>query len=520
VISGLLLAASAATVVTSITLAAAPGGRTALRVASDDASVVSVRREGPFILVSFSGSLGPELEAPAPVAPVEELAIEAAGEAVVIRVRVREEVPHEVRRDGPLLTVLFGELPAHVEPPPPDALELLRSILPSPSEPAAPPATTAAEAPSKADARRQGITLGPVSLRPALEAAYVDGEYTPTEDPQPVPDRYFELRPRVVAELPGGNGRLLAALLDTPTHMVDGALEFPFGANLAVRAAGHHARGTLETNEVDPGYEYFYGLAPFRRTYLTAGARLQLGTRVDLDLGAFHNDVDMDPEAFFFDFTQQGITGSLGFEAAPGLRAALTYAFDRVPTPPERVQAESQAHVAGASLTGEILPLLTGEVAVGFRTQDNPNAGEAGRRYADWVAGVKLKKEFARGAVLQAGGGRAPYPSSFEENGFYVSSYAVADLAFQLPLGLAANAGLSYRVNGYRLPAAGIAEPRRDTIRGWAVGLGRPITRWGFLRVDYRQDRRRSNLPGFETDTHSLLIQAGIGYSGRAEPAR
>jgi hypothetical protein len=531
----LLLAASAgATVVTSLTLAGGAGERTVLSVADDDATAFSVRREGGAVLVSFTGSVAGDVTAPDPVPPVTSVRVERGALGVVIRLGVREEIPFEVRRDGPRLSVLFGEQPAPAEPPQPDTLELLRSILPPPGGAAEPAGTATGEpaaAEPKLEAPREGLMLGSLTLRPALEGSWVDGESSVLDQPQPVADRYLELRPRLGAEWPTGRGSVLAGyearirrgsafpLLDSVTHLVDGSFDLALGASLVLRAAGHHARGSLETNEVDPGYEYFFGLAPFRRSYLSAGARLQLGPRLDLDASAWRNDVDVDPEARFFDFAQEGLGGSLGFEATPGLRAALSYGFDRVPSAPSRPEAENRAHALGALVSGELLPLVRGELAVGFRTQENPNAGAEGRRFEDWVASARLSKEFARGALLQAGGGRATFPSAFEENGFYVSNFGALDLTLPLPLGVAASAGLSYRVNDYRV-SAGAGEPRRDTLRGWALGLGRPLTRWGFLRLDYREDRRRSNLPAFDTDTHSLLIQAGLGYRGRVEPAR
>lgn len=525
-IPSLVLAASA-TVVSAVTLAR-EGGRTQLAVEDHDATAFGVRREGGALLVSFAGGLARELALPAPLPPVTSLAVERSGELTVIRLQLPEAVPFEVRRDGPRLTVLLGERPAPEQPP--DALELLRSILPPPGP--APGAAAGPDEQPRREAAQEGVMLGPVAVRPAAEASWVDGESTVLDQPAPVPDRYLELRPRVAAELPTGRGRLLAGyearirrgsafpLLDSVTHLVDASLELGLGSSLVVRAGGHHARGTLETNEVDPGYEYFFGLAPFRRSYLSGGARLQLGPRVDLDAAAWRNRVDVDPEARFFDFTREGLDASLGFEAAPELRTALSYAFDRVPTTPERPEAESRAHAVGVQVSGELLPLLRAELAAGLRTQDNPRAGEAGRRFEDWVAAARLSKEFARGALLQAGGGRATFPSAFEDNGFYVSTHGALELTLPLPLAFTASAGVSYRVNDYRVAAGGAGEPRRDTLRGVSFGLGRPVTRWGFARVDYREDRRRSNLGVFDTDTRSLLVQAGFGYRGRVEAPR
>jgi hypothetical protein len=66
--------------------------------------------------------------------------------------------------------------------------------------------------------------------------------------------------------------------------------------------------------------------------------------------------------------------------------------------------------------------------------------------------------------------------------------------------------------------ASGLTEPRHDDIFGWSLGLGRPFTRWSYLRADYRHERRRSNLDAFQVTTHALVLQVGIGYLGNPQP--
>jgi hypothetical protein len=83
-----------------------------------------------------------------------------------------------------------------------------------------------------------------------------------------------------------------------------------------------------------------------------------------------------------------------------------------------------------------------------------------------------------------------------------------------LPLSLAFHGAVGWQRNAYQVKATGLATPREDEIVGWSVGLGRSLTRWSFLRADYRQDHRTSNLPDFDSDGHSFVIQLGLGYLG------
>ena len=148
---------------------------------------------------------------------------------------------------------------------------------------------------------------------------------------------------------------------------------------------------------------------------------------------------------------------------------------------------------------------------------DTPDAGPGGQSYRSWIATLSLLRDITRNSSLRLGAGRGPELSSFEDNGFYVSNFVDATLVFQLPLQLAAQAGVGYRVNDYQVVASGLQEPRQDTILGWSGGLGRPLTNWAYVRVDYRADRRDSNVKEFDgLKTYTFLAQIGIGiFKGR-----
>jgi hypothetical protein len=53
---------------------------------------------------------------------------------------------------------------------------------------------------------------------------------------------------------------------------------------------------------------------------------------------------------------------------------------------------------------------------------------------------------------------------------------------------------------------------RHDGILGYSVGLGRPLTRWCFVRADYHRDERTSDIPGLSTKTYAFTGQVGLGY--------
>jgi hypothetical protein len=130
------------------------------------------------------------------------------------------------------------------------------------------------------------------------------------------------------------------------------------------------------------------------------------------------------------------------------------------------------------------------------------------------VLDARLRKQFTPAASVTLLGRRDTYPSGFEQNAFYVVTAGAVEVDLGLPLSLVFHGGVGWQRNAYRVAAAGLGVPRRDDIVSWSAGVGRSLTRWSFLRADYRGDRRDSNLAAFETDGHLLIVQVGLGYLG------
>lgn len=507
-------------------------GRQALTVVTaGDTGEVAVRREGAEVVIVLGADVPANLAAPSVSPPIESVRIEKTRDGLALRVRVAPEVLYEVRREQAALTVVFGA--AAADPPQPtapssDVAELYKSILPPAAEEPGRPVPGAT--PAKSEGTRPGP--GGLTLRPSVAATYVDAESTVLATPKPVKDHYYEILPRLAAQMPLGDGKLAAGyeahirrasafeIVRETSHAADAGLDLPLGPSVTLRGSGHYSRGVLETNEVDPGREYFFKLGRFTRRSASAGARIQTGGRLDVDLTGSLNDVNVAEDAGFFSYRSESVGASLGFGVGASLRAALAYSYDRVPAPRDRPEAQSEANSVSLQLNGDILPLLTGEVSVGYRDQKSPHAAAGGTRYRGLAASVRLTKEFSRGSRLSLSGSRSTPLSNFEGNAFYVSTSTDAELTFSLPLSFSARSGAGYHWNDYRTVATGLDVPRKERLFGWSVGLGRSLTRWAYLRTDYRKDRRESNLDVFDTRTRSLTVQVGVGLFGAPEKAK
>jgi hypothetical protein len=271
---------------------------------------------------------------------------------------------------------------------------------------------------------------------------------------------------------------------------------------------------TLDTREVDPGGEYFYDLAPFAHNLFSANARVGVGPRFYVELGGAVARTNFDRPGGFFDYDSRLLSAGLGYELTPTLRAMVSYVYDTVPEPEERPEAEGSAHSALLTLQGDLLPLLTGRLALGYRDQESPNAAAAGRSFQGFTMSGALTREFGRESSLSLQLNRSTPVSAFEANGFYVNTLVTASVAAPLPAELALDIGLGYSWNDYQVPALGIGVPREDRILGFYAGLQRHFGRRWWGSAYYRRERRRSNLDAFDVTSDGFLAQVSWGLFG------
>jgi hypothetical protein len=352
-----------------------------------------------------------------------------------------------------------------------------------------------------------------------VDARYVDADTFVESSAVPTEDRYLEVQPRVAAVAPVGAGRftldyapVLRAFatyddVNSSSHELAAGLELPVGARTTLRLRDRFRAGVLDTRVVDPGGEYFFGLGRFRRNDLDGGASVLVGPRLSLELAGALGTVRFQEPSSFFDYDTRLASAGLGFELSPTLKAIASYVYDTVPRPDERPEAESRAHSAQLSVSGEILPLLTGDVVVGYRSQESPNAGPGGTRYSGFTMSAALARELGREASLGLYASRTTPVSAFEENAFYVSTAVQGTLQLPLPARFQLRGGVGYQWNDYRVVASELGRPREDEILGWYVGLRRPIARSLFLSGAYRSEDRRSNIDEFDTDADGFYLQ-------------
>jgi hypothetical protein len=460
------------------------------------------------------------------------------------------EPPHDARSAAPPSSSAAPSPPAApptdtapASPPPVsgDTLELAKRLFPAPAAdvqaaeptgsvadlyprlfPTGPPQAGPEEAVAPAAVEPeggQGLSVGPFRVKAGVDARFLDADTFVESTVRPVRDRWLAVEPRVVAETPVGEGRL--TLDYTPTfrafanyddvnsssERVGAGVEVPLGPSITLRAKDQFLSGLLESREVDPGGEYFFGLGRFHKNSFDAGASIGMGPRLSAELAGTLGSVRFTQSSTFFDYDTRTASAGLGYELTPNLKAVVAYVYDEVPSAAGRPQAAERAHSGTLTLTGDLLPLLNGQLSVGYRRQDSPNAGLGGTSYSGFTMSGKLVRQLGREANLTLFANRSTPVSAFENNGFYVATALQGTLHVPLPLALQLDTGLGYQWSDYRTVAPEIGQARADRIFGWLVGLRRPIRPGLVLTGGYRHERRRSNMGGFNTAAGSYMVE-------------
>ena len=497
-----------------------PGEQPAVEPAAPPAS-----SEQPTVIVPALDHPAPAPAATAETAPPGDVMVPLTPEASALLLRSLGPASEAEPLPGPapLGAVAGGE----TEAASPD--DLYRRLFPNAPPPAAERASEDLLAPVEAPGERT-LQLGPLTFHPSLRLSYVNAEANLLTSTDVTRDQYLQIQPGFGVRTSLWDGRFQAFyepilrsfgsydVTRETSHNVGASLDLPVGERLKLRVDDTFVSGVLEAEQVDPGGEYFFNLARFDRNLFGAGASYELAPRWSLDASVSLNRVRFDESGSFFDYDQRAFDAGVSFDLTPRARTTFSYVFDEVPTPEERPEAESTAHSLQLTVSGDVTTLTTGQLTLGYRSQDNPRAGEGGRSFEGLVAQGSLTRAFGPRSALTVGVNRATPLSAFEENAFYVSTEVDAAFTVGLPAAFSLEGGLGHRWNDYRTDAFGLGAPREDRILDLRVGLRRTFGRSGSVAVGYQRQRRRSNLGPFDTDLDGLMIQlefnvfAAAGY--------
>jgi hypothetical protein len=488
----------------SVTTGPAGDGRTAVEVELAGADLpATVTREGAWVFVQVPGGAPEVLALPRPQPPIVTVQVEA--DALARGLLALEAAPpfeYVAVREGRRLRLLFSAVSAA------DDVETLARMLW--------PAEATLSAPEGPPPPPRGPRL---RLRPSMSALYATGTNGFDQGPQPVADSYYDLGPRIDAL--SGPARVsyeahirresrYADVNSTTTHLLDANLARQLASDANLSVSYQFLRGRQQTNAVDAGGEYFYGLKPFDKHALGARTAVPLGGATALEVAGSWGQVRFDEPATFTDFSSWTAQGGLRRDIGGESSLELLYTHEKVYEATDSNVAGTFADTIDAALVGEIRPRLHVLLQGGLSRRRSPGAPGAAQTLNELITRLEVQREFSDTTAFALGYQRSRNISAFEDNPSYGSELVEARGHAPLPFEISLAAKLGFRENRYPLPAAEIGAARRDRIYGWAAGLGRTLGRFMAAHVEYTWQRRDSNIRGLSSHADGLVIQLDV----------
>ena len=242
---------------------------------------------------------------------------------------------------------------------------------------------------------------------------------------------------------------------------------------------------------------------------------MELSERLGGEISGSFNRVEFtEPESDFFNYDQTNLGVSVLYSLSPLTSLVGEYVRATTRPDPTRPEAVSDANAVLFGLRGEVTPLLIGRVRVGYTNQTFEQSIVA-QSYSGLAADVGLRRQFGTASALDFTVGRRTSPSSYQQNGFYLSNYGTARFVAPIVEKLRFSANAALFANNYPLTDVATGIDRRDRAFSGAVGVAYFWTPLSYLSVDYRHDRRDSNLDEFSYRNNAVQFMVGFGFLNR-----
>ncbi len=372
-----------------------------------------------------------------------------------------------------------------------------------------------------------GLRVGRFALQPSIDASYVRGSNLLLQSEDTFEDSALLVRGRVAMVLLDSMNEFKIAyegryrdfevfeLEDRYTNVFDVNAKLVTTPSSSLAFGNHFLHGAFESREFDPGGETVTNTDPFYRNRTEATFAVELSERLGGELSGSFNRVEFtQTESEFFNYDDTSLGAAVLYNLSP--LTSLVGEYSRLKTRPDatRPQAFSDGNVGMFGLRGEVTPLLRGQVRAGY-TRQSFNQSLVPQAYTGFVADVRLTRRFGESTALDFTLGRRTNPSAYQENGFYLSNYGSVQFVVPITEKLRLSTNGFLFGNSYPLADDSTGLERSDKAISGAVGLSYFWTPLSFLSVDYRHDRRNSNLEQFSYRNNAVQFMVGFGFLTR-----
>ncbi len=374
----------------------------------------------------------------------------------------------------------------------------------------------------------EAIQVGPFIFSPALEIAWQDRDnifFTPDNE---VADQLILIRGQLLFEVPVFESYIRFSytpqyrdyknydLDDKWQHFFDAAAAFEFRSGLNLNLAYSYIIGNLETREIDPGGEVFFGDRRFDKQWAKVGGDYWATARDGIVFGLSWEDLEHEDPQLFYDYTR--LTGNIGWahQMNPILVMDVSYGvidFDADNSYYEdNDYRDSVSHSLTVGFRGQINPVIATELRVGYGiVQYDPAPDEP--QVEDFKGAIVngfISWDMAHGSLLRLDLLRMPYPSAYGDNANYLA--AGASLIYSLDRGnIFGQVRVRYQNNDYSRPDRVTGEDRSDDIYTAGVSLGYRFTYYLSLWGTYLwEDRDSLYRYSYTINTFTLGLVVGF----------
>jgi hypothetical protein len=417
---------------------------------------------------------------------------------------------------------------ASTDAPPETAAEddLYFSLFPAPVRKEQTLFNVAAEEPLYSEEAPIGIRMGRFAVQPSIDASWVRGDNLLLAPEAPFVGSGYMVRGRLTATLLESAHDLKFGyearyrdfqdftLEDKLTHLIDVSSEIEVTPSTSVKVGNHFVHGSFESQEFDFGGEIVGSTDPFYRNLTDATLALALSERFGAEISGNYNLVEFeDGGTEFFDYRTQNFGGTFLYDLSPLTSLLGEYVRSVTPEPLDRPMAGSVADMFLVGLRGELTPMLRGQIRGGYSTQRFEFANVP-QDFSGFVADASLIRDFGEEAALTVRAGRRTSPSSFDENGYYISNWGRAQFIAPFARNFRLTVSGALYLNDYPVPDANSVFRNDDIVSGGA-GIAYFFTPLTFLSADYRYDKRSSNLDLYSYRSSAVQVMVGFGFLNR-----
>jgi hypothetical protein len=374
----------------------------------------------------------------------------------------------------------------------------------------------------------EAIPVGPFIFSPALQLSWQDRDnifFTPDNE---VRDQILLAKARLLFEIPIYESYIQFSytpqyreyreyqLEDNWQHFFDAAAAFEFSSGLTLNLGYSYIIGNLETREIDPGGEVFFGDTRFDKQQARIGGDYWITGRDGIVFDAAWEDLDHSDPQLFYDYTR--LSGGIGWihQISPILVMDLKYGIMDFDAHDSEFENNDYRDSLSQSLTlgfrGQLSPVVATELRVGYGIMEfDPKPGEP--QVEDFKGAIVngfISWDLAHGSVLRLDLLRMPYPSAYGDNANYLASGAA--LSYSLDRGsLFGQLRGRFQNNDYSRPDRITGDDRSDDIYTFGLGLGYRFTYYLSLWGTYLYEDRQS-LYRYSYTTNIFTLGLVLGW--------